>query len=108
MSIILTEVQKLPLSVDFQWLHPLQDQIDEVQEQIDVTALAKDPLSKKSADYRILQKHLNAEIVRRGKLMIDHQAIAASHGYQLLAYPQVSEDGKRLRYVYVLKGESPL
>lgn len=87
---------------DFRWLQQLQTQIDEVQEQIDVTAIAADKLPKSSQDYRTLQKHLNAEVDRRARLMGIHEATAKSRGYQLCASPHVFEGGDRLRYVYSL------
>lgn len=92
-----------PIVDDFRWLQQLQGQIDEVQEQIDLAAIAKDKLPKSSQDYRTLQKHLNAEIKRRAKLMQIHEATAKSRGYQLHVSPEVFEGGDRLRYVYFLK-----
>lgn len=88
---------------DFRWLQQLQAQIDKVQEQIDVTAIAADKLPKSSQDYRTLQKHLNLEVDRRARLMGIAEGIAKSRGYQLCASPWVFEGGDRLRYIYSLK-----
>lgn len=88
---------------DFQWLKQLQAQIDEVQEQIDVTAIAADKLPKSSKDYQFLRKHLNAEVNRRAKLMGAAEAIAKSRSYQLQVSPYIFNEGDRLRYVYSLK-----
>lgn len=87
---------------DFQWLQQLQDQIDEVQEQIDVSAIAADKFPKTSKDYRTLHKHLNAEVDRRARLMGIHTATAKSRGYQIQCCIYVFEGGDRLRYIYSL------
>lgn len=100
----LFDSQPEPIAVidDFRWLRQLQTQIDEVQEQIDITAIAADRLSKSSQDYRTLQKHLNAEVDRRAKLMGTAEAVASSRGYQLQCHIHVFEGGDRLRYAYSL------
>lgn len=88
---------------DFSWFHQLQTEVDEVQQQIDVTALTKNELPKSSKEYRQLQKHLNVEVKRRAIAMQRHQAIALSRGYVLLPSPVVSDDGNELRYIYQLQ-----
>lgn len=103
LSLFDCQPEPTPVADDFRWLQQLQAQIDEVQEQIDISAIAADKLSKSSQGYRTLQKHLNAEVDRRARLMGIHEATAKSRGYQLCASPHVFEGGDRLRYIYSLK-----
>ena len=88
---------------DFKWLSPLQAEIDEVQEQIDISAVNSEDHSKKSAEYKLLQKHNKVSVEQRANIMCRHQVICAGHGYILLPCAEVSEDGNQLRYIYRLQ-----
>lgn len=101
-SIFDPQPEPAPFLDDFRWLQQLQEQVDEVQEQIDISAIAADKFPKSSQDYRTLHKHLNAEVDRRARLMGIHAATAKSRGYQLQCCVHVFDGGDRLRYVYSL------
>lgn len=84
--------------IELNWLQSLQNEIDEVQNQINLAAIAQDSISKKSKDYRALQKHINVETRRRAELLGKHSAIATKKGYQLLPCADFSNDQFRYKY----------
>lgn len=102
LSLFDSQPKPIVVADDFRWLQQLQAQIDEVQEQIDVSAIAADKFPKSSKEYRTLHKHLNAEVDRRARLMGIHEATAKSRGYQLQCCIHVFDGGDRLRYIYTL------
>jgi hypothetical protein len=73
-------------------LESLQEELTEIQQQIDTAAVTKDSLPKKSAEYKLLDKHLKAELKQRQDCVKRAHELAKSYGKELVMQGHESED----------------
>lgn len=96
-TIEIQELELLPLDKELAFL---QSELQEIQQQIDTATIAKDSLSKKSDEYRLLDKHYKSEWKRLQDCIKRAEKLASSQGMELAMPGELSGESWLYRFEF--------